>query len=182
MKIFIIINLFIIFSCNAETVDKNFAFLTIELEKSRFEDVYKVFNKAELQKKGDASNFHSWVCFKTKDGAYLQFGSSEMGGGNIITEILLSSTPKSTEDLKHERCSSFSSSKKLNFDNGIGLGMKKERVIQLLGKPKDMKVNNYVYYFSRTLQKNFNELLTIEINFDNKGLLEKIVVSKVTSN
>lgn len=182
MKILLLLNLLLIFSCNAQEVDKGFVYSGIALEKSTFKDVFKSFKKMKINHRGDASNSLSWVCYKYNNSFYVQFSSGEMGGGNYITEITLS-TKTTPKYITKNTCQKIDRKlESLSFQNGIGLSSDMKSIVRALGKAKQVKGKKHIYSFEKTLKNDFVEIMTVEINYDAKNAIENISVFKVTSN
>ena len=189
-------------SCRADFSSKGFFFHGIELEKSTFNDVFKIFGKNKKKRKGENATALTWVCFTSDEGVFIKFGSIPMVTDKYIVEISLISSGKLDDDVDKKRCSKTSkSNKNLKFSNGLGLGSKKSDVVEVLGKPKekkdiikilgkDAKEEMSLHHFHRKAKRKlggssevalFDESLIIKVNYDSKNLVNKIVVYKITS-
>lgn len=171
-------------SCEAESVDNGFQISNIVLEKSSFADVFQVYGKSSLFKSGDASSSMTIVCYLVNKNTVLQFGSSELGQGNLITYISLKNKIEGESKADSSCAKSSIPLEEVTFSNGVHLGISKDKFEKVIGNNSKMikSDNKTSYIFERKIHDSLDELLTIEVKYSDSEMVQAIGVYKATTN
>ncbi|EQC44370.1 outer membrane protein assembly factor BamE [Bacteriovorax sp. Seq25_V] len=127
--------------------EKDLTIKEITVEKSTLNDVVEYLGNAKINKfnSGNASEFYTSVCYINPNIIGLEFSSGVLGGGKYITRIDV------FKPLKKNKRGCFinkSLEVEIGTKRGIRIGLTKEKVKKLLGKPSiKYSSSNWEYYY-----------------------------------
>ena len=126
--------------------------LTLE-KKLTLKDVMNKLGKAQTFETGDAAAYEKKVLYLVENKGEkmaISFASGEMGGGKNVT-IVRVFYPKYFETNVNWG-STLNIVNEVAFENGLKLGVDKEQVLNLLGKPDKRIGAEFRYYFSHRMK------------------------------
>ncbi len=126
--------------------------LDLTLGKNTLADVRAKLGAARVEERGHTSAWTRQICYisATGDGTKLTFKSSVIGGGVYLTGFAISQAGD-VVNVNRSCKPSFSVSRGLRTEGGIGLGLSKSQVIALLGQPKE--TNGSLVTFESAFEK-----------------------------
>jgi hypothetical protein len=123
--------------------------LEVIFEKTRLKTVLARAGVGTIRTQGDASESETWLCYRfhTERGvAQIDLVSGEMGGGEIITSIVLRDGKLESD----KQCPELPAALlPIATDLGPGLGSRYEDFVRVLGKPTERTANRTSWAFER---------------------------------
>jgi hypothetical protein len=111
--------------------------LEVVFEKTRLKDIQARVGSGIIRVQGDAADSETWLCYRfhaERGMAQIDLISGEMGGGNVVTGIVLREGRLETDRLCPELPPNFVP---IATDIGPGLGSRFEDFTRALGKPSE---------------------------------------------